>query len=517
MKKKSIYNVGMVIIILLLVFAGLAAVGTTKGWFCKDADFYASQKTGIVVVERNGLAYEIQESSAIRPGDIIHTNTPSELEISDGKEKTPFIWLNGKTNFSITQKDEKLEFEVSKGEVFADIKDGKNAAAFVSKDMKVVAEQAVLSVSAQSGSSMVCVYTGKVSVTVDDTKQTVMSGQVMSVVKSAKEKKNITVSELQMTALNDFQMTRLLDTDMNNEFCFAKADLREVKQNREKERIEAQQAKLLARSEEEEKKDTVSADGSKNEKKPDKAAEKRSIQRAADETEETDVENIPDNENATGTLPKDSENSNTTESENVSKDTENDDDTSKKKTKKKKDNKSKEDSTTDNDSEEAQVETETETETKTEAEEQTQTEEIVPEDITQYCTIEIRCDTILNNMANLAPGKDVYVPADGTLLAASKVEFAEGETAFDILKRACELMDMPLEYSYTPVYESYYVEGINQLYEFDCGSQSGWVYKVNGWFPNYGCSAYPVQKEDAIVFCYTCTGLGADVGGGNFQ
>ena len=130
------------------------------------------------------------------------------------------------------------------------------------------------------------------------------------------------------------------------------------------------------------------------------------------------------------------------------------------------------------------------------------------------CTIEIRCDTILDNMDDLDPGKDSYVPADGTILAAVTVSFTDGETVFDVLKRACEQNGIPLEYSYTPLYESYYVEGIHHLYEFDCGSESGWMYKVNGWFPNYGCSAYTLSQGDSIVWCYTCHGLGADVGGG---
>ena len=130
------------------------------------------------------------------------------------------------------------------------------------------------------------------------------------------------------------------------------------------------------------------------------------------------------------------------------------------------------------------------------------------------CTIEIRCDTILDNMDELATGKDSYVPADGTILAATTVSFTDGETVFDVLKRACEQNGIQLEYSYTPLYESYYVEGIHHLYEFDCGSESGWMFKVNGWFPNYGCSAYTLSQGDSIVWCYTCHGLGADVGGG---
>lgn len=129
------------------------------------------------------------------------------------------------------------------------------------------------------------------------------------------------------------------------------------------------------------------------------------------------------------------------------------------------------------------------------------------------CTITILCDTILNNMENLDEGKEAYVPANGTILATSSVEFEEGETVFDVLKRVCEYAGIQLEYSWTAIYDSYYIEGINNLYEFDCGNESGWMYKVNGWFPNYGCSAYELENGDNIVWCYTCNGLGADVGG----
>ena len=130
------------------------------------------------------------------------------------------------------------------------------------------------------------------------------------------------------------------------------------------------------------------------------------------------------------------------------------------------------------------------------------------------CTITIRCDTILDNMGDLTEGKNKYVPANGCILATSKLTFDEGDTVFDVLKRACSLASIQLEYSWTPMYNSYYIEGINHLYEFDCGNESGWMYKVNGWFPNYGCSAYTLKDGDVIVWCYTCKGLGADVGGG---
>ena len=52
-----------------------------------------------------------------------------------------------------------------------------------------------------------------------------------------------------------------------------------------------------------------------------------------------------------------------------------------------------------------------------------------------------------------------------------------------------------MEASWTPMYNSAYVEGINNLYEFDVSQGSGWMYRVNGWFPNYGCSRHALQKR----------------------
>ena len=128
------------------------------------------------------------------------------------------------------------------------------------------------------------------------------------------------------------------------------------------------------------------------------------------------------------------------------------------------------------------------------------------------CTITIVCPTIFDNLNSLNAEKAPFVPKDGTILPSTKVTFTEGETVFDVLKRVCDAAQLQIEYSYTPLYESYYVEGINHLYEFDCGPESGWMFKVNEWFPNYGCSAYILKDGDDIVWCYTCTGLGADVG-----
>lgn len=137
---------------------------------------------------------------------------------------------------------------------------------------------------------------------------------------------------------------------------------------------------------------------------------------------------------------------------------------------------------------------------------------VMNEDTQNLCTITIRCDTIFDNADALEAAKAPYVPEDGEILPVTTVEFTPGETVFQVLQRVCEASELQLEYSWTPLYDSYYVEGINHLYEFDCGFESGWMYKVDGWFPNYGCSAYELQGGEEIVWYYTCKGLGTDVG-----
>ena len=129
------------------------------------------------------------------------------------------------------------------------------------------------------------------------------------------------------------------------------------------------------------------------------------------------------------------------------------------------------------------------------------------------CTISIDCATILNNLNSLDPAKLDVLPPDGVILSAVTVTFYEGETVFDVLKRTCREKGIHLEASFTPAYNSAYIEGIGNLYEFDCGKLSGWMYSVNGWYPNYGCSRYALHDGDVIRWRYTCD-LGEDVGGG---
>ncbi len=133
-------------------------------------------------------------------------------------------------------------------------------------------------------------------------------------------------------------------------------------------------------------------------------------------------------------------------------------------------------------------------------------------DNAKTCTLSVRCDTILNNLSALAAEKREIVPADGVIYPEQTVTFYEGETVFHLLLREMKKQKIHMEYENTPIFNSAFIEGIGNLYELDCGELSGWMYKVNGWFPNYGCSRYQLQEGDRVEWVYTCD-LGVDVGG----
>lgn len=122
------------------------------------------------------------------------------------------------------------------------------------------------------------------------------------------------------------------------------------------------------------------------------------------------------------------------------------------------------------------------------------------------CTIMIECTTILHNYSRLKESKKEFMPKDGIILKKIETEFSDGESVFDVLVRVCKQKGIQIESTYTPGYGSYYVRGIHQIYEKDCGTKSGWMYSVNGRYPNYGCSSYILKSGDSICWRYTCDG-----------
>ena len=133
----------------------------------------------------------------------------------------------------------------------------------------------------------------------------------------------------------------------------------------------------------------------------------------------------------------------------------------------------------------------------------------VPEEVL-HATLSVTCAVLVGNAA-LDSEKAALVPADGVIFPAASVEFYSGESVFNLLSREMRKNGIHMEFKSSAAYRTAYVEGIGNLYEFDAGELSGWMYRVNGSFPNKGCSSYLLSDGDTVEWVYTCD-LGKDVG-----
>lgn len=130
----------------------------------------------------------------------------------------------------------------------------------------------------------------------------------------------------------------------------------------------------------------------------------------------------------------------------------------------------------------------------------------------KYVTISIDMKTILNNMDKLKENKKPYVPADGWVLKPTKVEIQEGDSVFSILEKVTRANRIHMEYqgANQGIYNSVYIQGIHQLYEFDCGDLSGWMYSINGDYVSVGASVAKLKDGDVVKWMYSCD-LGRDL------
>lgn len=127
---------------------------------------------------------------------------------------------------------------------------------------------------------------------------------------------------------------------------------------------------------------------------------------------------------------------------------------------------------------------------------------------TQTVTITIVCTNALRSDA-LPEGVRAVLPAGGVILQRT-VTLEPGDTVWSVTQRACSAAGVSIETTYAAAQSAVYVEGIGQLYEFDCGQGSGWIYKVNGAAPGVGCDSCVLHAGDSITWAYSCN-YGNDV------
>lgn len=103
-------------------------------------------------------------------------------------------------------------------------------------------------------------------------------------------------------------------------------------------------------------------------------------------------------------------------------------------------------------------------------------------------------------MDKLTEGKEEYVPSDGYIIRNYSIKAKEGETVYSLLQRVCSANGI-----FINVQDSSwgkYISGINNLDQKDCGSDSGWKYKVNGTYPGHTCDKEKIKSNSTIVWEY---------------
>ena len=112
----------------------------------------------------------------------------------------------------------------------------------------------------------------------------------------------------------------------------------------------------------------------------------------------------------------------------------------------------------------------------------------------------IRCDKV----AGLAG----HIPVDGIILAETQLPIAAGDTVYTVLTDAARAHGLHLDAS--GAQGLMYVHGIGNIYEFDFGDLSGWLYSVNGETYSVGCAQYILQPGDRVEWRYTLE-MGKDI------
>ncbi|MDP4086495.1 MAG: DUF4430 domain-containing protein [Bacillota bacterium] len=109
---------------------------------------------------------------------------------------------------------------------------------------------------------------------------------------------------------------------------------------------------------------------------------------------------------------------------------------------------------------------------------------------------------------NPVPSKTVTFsimgPKDkGVILSSTKVSIKDGDTILDVLIHATQSHSPKIQVDYSGSGATAYVEGIDNIYEFDYGAKSGWLFKQNGVGLTKGAGISKIKAGDWIECYYT--------------
>ncbi|MCL2159052.1 MAG: DUF4430 domain-containing protein [Oscillospiraceae bacterium] len=103
-------------------------------------------------------------------------------------------------------------------------------------------------------------------------------------------------------------------------------------------------------------------------------------------------------------------------------------------------------------------------------------------------------------------GKDGAIILDETLVY---VDYKKEVSVADLSRDICREKNIPI--AFAGMGSMSYVSGIGNVFEFDDGPESGWIYSVNGEYQGVGCGSYILKEREYVEWRYSLD-LGRDLG-----
>ncbi|WP_304442368.1 DUF4430 domain-containing protein [Sporosarcina sp. P21c] len=157
-------------------------------------------------------------------------------------------------------------------------------------------------------------------------------------------------------------------------------------------------------------------------------------------------------------------------------------------------------------SEQPEVPVEPEPETPTEPKPETPTEPSQPTEPEEPNT---PTDPVVPVEGKVTLSVEKRTMGQGDVIPAVQVSLQNGDTAYTVLRRIAG--EKGIDVIATGAGPDVYVKTIAGLSEFDGGQKSGWMYSVNGDFPQFSAGIYTLQDGDVLRWQYT-RNLGEDLG-----
>lgn len=111
------------------------------------------------------------------------------------------------------------------------------------------------------------------------------------------------------------------------------------------------------------------------------------------------------------------------------------------------------------------------------------------------------CSGVNTETDEIKASISIYVEdEDRFILEEAEITAKEGTTVFDVLKDVTKENKIHMDFEQTAM--SSYVKGIDNLYTFDKGELSGWLFYVNGKSATRGADQTEVNNGDKIEWIF---------------